>query len=320
MMALLDLPKLALVVPCYNEQEIILTTAQKLRDELKKLIQNKKISPESFIYFVNDGSRDQTWNLLTKLNTEDPHHYKALTLAHNAGHQNALLAGLFSTVDLADIMISLDADLQDDINVLGDFIDQYHQGNQIVYGVRRKRETDTIFKRETALLFYRLMEWFGVHIIPNHADFRLTSRQVIKELMEFREVNLFLRGLFPLIGFRHSYVYYDRLERMAGETKYPFKKMLSFAWNGITSFSVAPLRLTLIVGVIISVLSTFIIFWSLFHYLTNGVIHGWTSLIVSLYFLGGIQLMAIGIIGEYIGKIYKESKARPRFIKEKELL
>jgi glycosyltransferase involved in cell wall biosynthesis len=303
---------LYLVVPCYNEEEVLPETARRLEEALTGLMEAGKCGPDSRILFVNDGSRDRTWSLIEQLHETQPH-VCGLRLSRNRGHQNALLAGLMAAKELADCVISLDADLQDDISVLGEFLDKYHDGCDVVYGVRKNRDTDTAFKRITAQGFYRFMQLMGVDVVYNHADYRLMSRRALEGLAEYQEVNLFLRGIVPLIGYRSDYVYYDRHERFAGESKYPLKKMLSFAVEGITSFSVRPLRIISTVGIIIALLSGFGLLYALISKLCGWAVPGWTAIVSSIWLLGGIQLFCLGVVGIYIGKIYNEVKARPRF-------
>jgi len=307
--------KLYLVIPCYNEEAVLDETKKRLDQKMKKLIKEKKISKDSRVVFVNDGSKDKTWEKIVSFHEEDSL-FSGINLSRNRGHQNALLAGLMTVREDADMVISMDADLQDDIEVIDQFVSQYQKGNDVVYGVRSSRKTDTFFKRNTALLFYRMMEKMGVQIVYNHADYRLMSKRALNALAEFKEVNLFLRGMVPLVGYPSSTVTYERAERFAGESKYPLKKMLSFAFDGITSFSIKPIRFILFLGMFIFLCSIFILIYSLIRYFQGAVILGWTSLMVSIWALGGLQLFAIGIIGEYIGKVYMESKARPRFIIE----
>jgi len=290
-------------------------TKEELTDLLHRLKQKGLVSEKSFICFVDDGSRDRTWELLEGY-TQEPH-IKALKLSRNFGHQNALLAGLFYAEGLSDAAVSLDADLQDDIGVVEKMCQKYLQGYEIVYGVRKRRDTDTFFKRVTAEGFYKVMRLMGVDIVENHADFRLMSKRALEWLKRFEEVNLFLRGIIPLLGLKSDIVYYDRKERFAGESKYPLKKMLSFAWDGITSFSVAPLRFITFLGVGVLVISLILALWALGAKLSGTAVSGWTSMMLIVLFLGGVQMLSIGIIGEYIGKIYKETKRRPRFFVEK---
>ena len=309
---------LYLVLPCYNEEAIINQSFKELYNMLQGLLEKKIISDKSKIVFVDDGSTDATWQLITVLK-EKHHIVKALKLAKNAGHQNAILAGLLEYKNEADCIITIDADLQDDINVIEDMVKQFQEGNEIVYGVRNKRETDTFFKKQTALAFYKLMGIMGVNIIYNHADYRLASSKALNELSRFKEVNLFLRSMFPLLGFKTSRVYYNRLKRQAGETKFSLRKMVSFSLNGITSFSIAPLRLITFLGLGIFLLSIIFVIYAVYSYVVFDTTKGWASTTLPIYFLGGIQLLCIGIIGEYLGKIYNEVKQRPRYIIEKQL-
>ena len=277
------------------------------------MIDEKLISDTSFIIFIDDGSKDQTWNIITKLHQSNPK-FQGLKLATNKGHQFALLSGLNSVTDHCDVSISIDSDLQDDIDVMDQMIKKFLEGNEIVYAVRKKRKTDTWFKKASAQFFYKLMLGLGVQIIYDHADYRLTGKKALQSLLKYQESNLFLRGIFPHIGFKHDTVEYERLERYAGESKYPLKKMISFALEGITSFSVVPLRIVSSLGLIAILFSTTLSGWVLYQHMTGKVIQGWSSTILSIYFLGSIQLLSLGLIGEYIGKIYKEIKARPRFL------
>lgn len=309
---------LYLVIPCYNEEAVLDETTKRLTKKMNALIESKKISKNSKVIYVNDGSKDKTWEKIQKYHEENSM-FGGINLSRNRGHQNALLAGLMTVKDDADMVISMDADLQDDINVIDQFVDEYYNGYDVVYGVRSSRKTDTFFKRNSALAFYKLMEKMGVQIVYNHADYRLMSKRAIDALENFKEVNLFLRGMVPLVGFPSTTVSYERAERFAGESKYPLKKMLSFAFDGITSFSIKPIRLILTLGMLIFLISLLILLYSLVRYFKGAVIWGWTSLMVSIWALGGLQLFAIGIIGEYIGKVYMETKARPRFIVEKYL-
>lgn len=308
-----------LVIPCYNEEDVIVETGHQLKIIMKKLISENKISTESKIAFVNDGSKDNTWDLIQKLNDTDSL-FVGINLSRNRGHQNALLAGLMTAKEYCDAAISLDADLQDDVNVIDKFIDNYNRGYDIVYGVRSARKTDTFFKRTTAEMFYKFMKILGVDMVYNHADYRLMSKRAIEGLAEFTEVNLFLRGIVPLIGFKSGTVEYERHERFAGESKYPIKKMLSFATEGITSFSIRPIRCVTNLGVGIFGVSILMLIYFLVRYFTGNTVSGWASLAVSTWALGGIQLLGIGIVGEYIGKIYMESKHRPKYIIEKILI
>ncbi len=305
---------LSIVVPCYNEEEVLEETASRLTGLLDRLAAEKKISAASKIYFVDDGSKDRTWELIAQLNETYPSVH-GIKLSRNRGHQNALLAGLYTAE--GDALVSIDADLQDDVNVIEEMVERFHEGYEIVYGVRKERKTDSFFKRATAEGFYKIMHLMGVDIVFNHADYRLMSRRAVEELKHYHEVNLFLRAMVPMIGFKSTSVYYDRAERFAGESKYPLKKMLSFAWDGITSFSVVPLRLITTTGVLIFVMSIFISLWVLWIKLfTDDAVPGWASTVLPIYFIGGIQVFSIGIVGEYIGKMYMETKRRPRFIIE----
>lgn len=312
------LSTLYIVIPCYNEEDVLNETTKRLSKKLKELIKNKKISNQSRVMYVNDGSKDKTWDIIKNINKKEEL-FTGISLSRNRGHQNALLAGLLTAKDYADVVISMDADLQDDINVINEMIDKYHEGNDIVYGVRSSREKDSFFKKITAESFYKFMKFLGVDCIYNHADYRLASKRVLEELSNYKEVNLFLRGIFPLIGFKSDVVYYERNKRYAGISKYPLKKMLNFAWDGITSFSIKPLRLICVLGFIILFISISIMIYSLVRKLTGNTVQGWTFLSISIWFIGGIQMISIGIIGEYIGKIYQETKSRPRYIIEENL-
>ena len=305
--------RLMVVIPCYNEEEVLPETSKRLIEKMHSLMEKGLITEDSKVLLVNDGSKDRTWEMIEQLHKENPL-FEGLKLSRNRGHQNALLAGLMTARNRCDISISMDADLQDDMDAMDRFIEKYNEGCEIVYGVRNKRETDTWFKRETALFFYRLMKGLGVDITYNHADYRLMSNRALNALAEFTEVNLFLRGLAPLVGFQSDVVYYDRSERFAGESKYPLKKMLAFAIDGITSFSVKPLRLITSVGFVIFAVSLFMLLYALIAWITGNTVAGWTSMLGSIWLIGGIQLLSLGVIGEYIGKIYNETKRRPRFI------
>ena len=304
---------LYIVVPCYNEEEVLKETTKQLKEKMKNLIKDKKISKESRVMYVNDGSKDNTWKMIEEI-SEKEKLFTGISLSRNRGHQNALLGGLMTAKNYADIVISMDADLQDDINAIDEMIDKYYEGADIVYGVRSARKTDTWFKKTTAEGFYKFMKMMGADIVYNHADYRLASKRVLDELEKFNEVNLFLRGMFPLIGYKTEVVFYERNERVDGESKYPLKKMLNFAWDGITSFSVKPLRLICTMGFIILFISLIIMIYSLIRKITGNTVDGWTFIIISIWFLGGIQMISTGIIGEYIGKVYKETKRRPRYI------
>lgn len=306
-------PVLTIVVPCYNEEEVLPETFSQLDQLLSLLMEEQLVSKKSKLLFVDDGSKDCTWDMIYKEGLKNEH-IRGLKLARNVGHQNALLAGLFAAKEISDCVVSIDADLQDDIEVIREFILKFNQGCEIVYGVRKRRDTDTFFKRSTAQGFYKLMKTMGVNLIYNHADFRLMSKRAVQELEAFKEVNLFLRGIVPLIGFQSDVVYYDRKERQAGETKYPLKKMLAFAFDGITSFSVSPIRFVLIIGLVSFFFSMLFGVYFLSLKFLGYTQTGWTSLITSIWLIGGLQLIAIGLIGEYVGKIYKETKHRPKFI------
>ena len=309
---------LYVVVPCYKEEAVLPETAKRLREKLHALIDQGRIASGSRILFVNDGSKDRTWEIIEGLHAQDPI-YSGVNLSRNRGHQNALLAGLLTAVQYADMMVSMDADLQDDINAMDAMIDRYHEGYAVVYGVRSARKTATAFKRMTAEGFYKLMRAMGVEIVFNHADYRLMSRRAVEGLAQFEEVNLFLRGIVPQIGYPWTCVEYERAARFAGESKYPLKKMIAFALDGITSFSVKPMRLILFVGAVIFCLSLIALLWALIAKLSGHSVGGWTSLMCSIWMIGGIQLLSLGVIGEYIGKIYSETKRRPRFIIERVL-
>ena len=307
---------LYIVVPCYKEQEVLPETSKRLREKILALRAQGKISDKSRVMFVNDGSSDNTWPMIRELHEKEPEMFSGVNLSRNRGHQNALLAGLLTAVNYADMIVSMDADLQDDINAVDGMVDAYHEGFEVVYGVRSKRETDTFFKRFTAEGFYKVMKALGVDIVFNHADYRLMSRRAVAGLAQFSEVNLFLRGIVPQIGYKWTTVTYERAERFAGESKYPLKKMLAFAADGITSFSVKPIRLVLTTGVIVFLVSLVMLLYALISKLMGGTAAGWTSLMGSIWLIGGIQLLSLGVVGEYIGKIYNETKRRPRFIIE----
>lgn len=310
--------KLFIVVPCYNEEEVLPISSKVLLDFLKRMIAKNKVSTESSILFVDDGSKDKTWAIIKRL-SEQEEHFKGLKFSRNFGHQNALLAGMTAAVQFADMIVTIDADLQDDVEAIEGMIDAYHDGNDVVYGVRSNRDTDTAFKRKTAEMFYSFMNKLGVNTVPNHADFRLMSNRATKVLLTFKEENLFLRGMVPLVGFPSTKVYYSRNIRVAGESKYPLKKMLNFAMEGITSFSIVPIKMVRNIGFITLLIGIFYMIYSLIQHFTGNVEAGWSSLIISIWFLGGIQLISLSIVGEYIGKIYSEVKGRPRFIIEEEV-
>lgn len=306
---------LYVVVPCYNEEEVLPETAKRLKQKMEALMQAGKISAQSKVVFVNDGSKDRTWALISQLHEQDKL-FSGVNLSRNRGHQNALLAGLMTVKELADMTISMDADLQDDIDAMDAMIDQYLQGVDIVYGVRSKRKTDSFFKRFTAEAFYRLMNALGANTVFNHADYRLMSKRALQGLAEFKEVNLFLRGIVPMIGYTTGTVYYERNERFAGESKYPLKKMISFAMEGITSLSVKPIRLIIGLGFVVFFISIVMIVYALVRFFLGQTVTGWASVMASVWAIGGLLLLSVGIVGEYIGKIYLETKARPRFLVE----
>ncbi len=306
-------PILYIVIPCYNEEAVLPLTSGMFLKKIKDLAAAGKISDKSRILFVNDGSKDKTWDIIRSL-AEADEHYRGVCLSRNRGHQNALLAGLMTAKDLADVTISIDCDGQDDINAMDAMIDEYLAGMDVVYGVRSKRETDTWFKRTTAEGFYKVMKALGADVVFNHADYRLLSKRALEGLAEFREVNLFLRGLVPLVGYRCSSVYYERAERIAGESHYPLKKMLAFAFDGITSLSNKPIRLITGAGIVVSLISFIGVIWAIVQAVLGSAVAGWASTICIVCFMGGVQLVCLGVIGEYVGKIYMETKARPRYI------
>ena len=306
---------LYIVVPCYKEEEVLPETSKRLKSKLEALIEQKKIDSDSRIMFVNDGSTDNTWKIIQELHNSDKI-YSGVNLSRNRGHQNALLAGMTVAVEYADMIISMDADLQDDINAIDAMVENYLNGYDVVYGVRSSRKTDTFFKRFTAEAFYKLMKGLGVDIVFNHADYRLMSKRAVQGLLQFKEVNVFLRGIVPQVGYPWTTVEYERAERFAGESKYPLKKMLAFAFDGITSFSIKPIRLITSLGVGISGISIILLIWAIVTKILGGTVAGWSSLMVSIWFIGGIQLLCLGVGGEYIGKIYAETKHRPLFIIE----
>lgn len=305
--------KLYIVIPCYNEEEVLPITSGQFLEELNDLIQKKKISGGSRILFVDDGSTDHTWALIRDLAAADER-FIGICQSRNRGHQNAVLAGLMEAKDAADITISIDCDGQDDIRVMEDMIDAYHDGNEVVYGVRSRRDTDTFFKKYTAESFYKIMNAMGAEVVFNHADYRLISSRVLQELAKFKEVNLFLRGMVPLAGFQSTSVAYERQERLAGESHYPFRKMLALAFDGITSLSIKPIRMITEMGMFIALLSFCGVIWSVVQYFLGVTAAGWTSMVSIVCLIGGIQLVSLGMIGEYIGRIYMEVKGRPRYI------
>ena len=310
--------KLYLVIPCYNEEEVLPETSKQLRAKMETLMAAGKISKESRIVFVNDGSKDRTWEIIESLHKENPL-FQGIKLSRNKGHQNALLAGLMTVKEHCDMAISMDADLQDDIDAIDGMLEKYAEGCDIVYGVRNARDTDTAFKRKTAEGYYKVMGLLGADIVYNHADYRLMSKRALDGLEQFKEVNLFLRGVVPMIGYKSDKVYYARKERFAGESKYPLKKMLAFAWEGLTSLSVKPIRMIMTLGSAIFLVSIAMLIYSLVRHAMGATLVGWTSTVVSIWAIGGLQLLAIGIIGEYIGKVYLETKKRPKFIVEEYL-
>ena len=311
----IEMTKLYIVIPCYNEETVLLETASRLREKMHSLMSEGIITDDSKVILVDDGSSDKTWELITKIHYSD-RMFSGCKLTRNQGHQNALLSGLDCARGKCDAVISMDADLQDDINVIDEFVKKYEEGNEIVYGVRSSRISDTFFKCKTAGIFYKLMKLMGAEIVTNHADYRLLGSRALEGLFEFNEVNLFLRGIVPLVGYKSAKVYYDRKERYAGESKYPLKKMISFALDGITSFSIKPIKMITSLGVIFVLVSGIMLLYSLISYFTGHSVSGWASLITSIWLLGGLQLLAIGIIGEYIGKVFLETKKRPRYIIE----
>lgn len=315
----MDAPILYIVIPCYNEEKVLPVTNALFADKLSALIQNGEISEKSRILFVDDGSKDNTWAVISDLRAKNPR-FAGLKLSRNQGHQNALLAGLMTAKNYADITISIDCDGQDDVDAMDKMLKEYKDGAEIVYGVRAARDTDTVFKRTTAKWYYKILNLLGAEVVYNHADYRLMSRRALEALSQFHEVNLFLRGLIPLVGFKSSSVYYDRKERMAGESHYPLSKMLSLGFNGITSLSVRPLKLITSLGFLMSLVSLIAVVVTVIIKLFGYTVQGWTSLLCVIFLLGGIQIFCLGVIGEYIGKMYAETKARPRYIIEKNTL
>ena len=306
------MPKISVMIPCYNEEEVLPETSKRLKNKLEELMEKGKIDRNSKIVFVNDGSKDRTWEIVEKLHEED-HIFSGINLSRNRGHQNALLAGLMTAKNYADMVVSMDADLQDDINAVDEMVEKYLNGIDIVYGVRSSRAKDTFFKKATAEGFYKLMNGMGANTVFNHADYRLMSKRALQEFSKYQEINLYLRGVMPLIAYETDCVYYERKERVAGESKYPLKKMLALAWNGITSFSVKPIDFITALGGFLIFLCVIAAVYALVSYCNGHTVPGWTSLILSIWFLGGMQLVAIGMIGQYIGKIYIEVKHRPRY-------
>lgn len=306
-------PRLIIVVPCYNEQEVLPITAPMFLAKIKSLAQAGQITQDSRVMFVNDGSRDDTWNIITRLAEEDEH-YIGISQSRNRGHQNAVLAGLMTAKDMCDITISIDCDGQDDINAMDGMVAAYHEGCEIVYGVRSRRDTDTFFKRFTAESFYKLLNAMGAEVVYNHADYRLISSRALQELAKFKEVNIFLRGMVPLVGFKSTSVYYERSERAAGKSHYPLSKMLALAFDGITSLSIKPIKIIFVLGLIVALISFVGIIWAVVEAILGNTASGWASTTCIICFLSGVQLISIGVIGEYIGKIYMEVKHRPRYI------
>ncbi|MGN1131848.1 MAG: glycosyltransferase family 2 protein [Ruminococcus sp.] len=310
--------KLYLAIPCYNEEEVLFDTTEKLTRKYDQLIADGKITDDSKIVYIDDGSKDRTWEIISGLYKTNTY-VNGIKMSRNRGHQNALLGGLMTIKDDCDCVISIDADLQDDINAFDKMLEDFENGSEIVYGVRSKRATDTAFKRMTAQGFYKILSALGAEVVYNHADFRLMSRRALNALAEFKEVNLFLRGLVPLVGYKSSVVTYERSERLAGESKYPLKKMLGLAWDGVTSLSMKPIRMITALGVIVFCISIIMLIYSFIMWAIGNTVSGWTSMTVSIWAIGGLQILAIGVVGEYIGKIYMETKNRPRFIVEEQL-
>ena len=307
------IPILYIVIPCYNEEEVLPITCKLFLNKIEELIQLGIIDEKSRILFVNDGSKDKTWEIICSLANENEK-FMGISQSRNRGHQNAVLAGLLEAKGLCDITISIDCDGQDDINAMNQMVEEYQKGYEIVYGIRSKRDTDTFFKRFTAEGFYKILNWMGVEVVFNHADYRLISSRVLEEFANFKEINIFLRGMIPLIGFKSTGVYYERHERIAGESQYPLKKMLELAFDGITSLSIKPIRMIAGLGIMISLISFIGVIWSVIVQLLGKSVVGWASIISIICFIGGVQLICLGILGEYIGKIYLEVKARPRYI------
>lgn len=313
------IPSLYIVIPCYNEEKVLPVSSKMFLEKLNSMIESKLVSDSSRILFVNDGSKDNTWNILSTLSAENEK-FEAISLSRNFGHQNALLSGLMVAKDLCDITISIDCDGQDDINAMDEMVKAYINGADVVYGVRNSRKTDSFFKRSSALFFYRLMNWMGAGTVYNHADYRLLSSRVIESLSEFEEVNIFLRGLIPLVGYNSTVVYYERHERLAGNSHYPLSKMINFALDGITSLSVKPIRIITLLGFLVSMIGFIGVIWAIVVFFLGKSVAGWSSMVCVVCFLGGIQLLSLGIIGEYIGKIYLETKKRPRYIVEEKTI
>ena len=310
---MMEAKKLWIIIPCYNEEQVLPVTAPMFLEELRHLIDTGKISEDSRILFVNDGSKDNTWEIIKALSAEDSH-YMGIAQSRNRGHQNAVLAGLMEAKDRCDITISIDCDGQDDIHAMDQMVDAYSDGCEVVYGVRSRRDTDTWFKRTTAEGFYKLLNAMGAEVVYNHADYRLVSSRVLQHFADFEEVNIFLRGMFPLVGFKSTSVYYERAERIAGESHYPLRKMLGLAFDGITSLSIRPITLIFELGLFISVLSFLGIIWEVVQAFLGKTVAGWSSTVCILCFMSGVQLLSLGVIGEYVGKTYMETKRRPRYI------
>lgn len=306
-------PKLYIIIPCYNEEDVLPVTSVIFENKLKDLIVNKKIDSGSRLLLVDDGSKDQTWSIISSL-AKNSQYFKGISQSRNRGHQNAVLAGLMEAKDSCDITISIDCDGQDDINAIDRMIEAYQEGSEVVYGVRNKRDSDTFFKRFTAESFYKILKWMGAEIVFNHADYRLVSSKVLQEFADFKEVNIFLRGMIPLVGFNSSCIYYERHERLAGKSHYPLGKMFALAFDGITSLSIKPIRMITVFGLWIAALSFCGVIWSMIMHFNGNTISGWTSMTCLICFIGGVQLICLGILGEYIGKIYLETKSRPRYI------
>ena len=310
--------KLYITIPCYNEEEVLPETSKRIGGLLNALIDSGEVSSESKILFIDDGSKDKTWEIIQSLSNEKI--FEGVKLSKNFGHQGALMAGLMTVREICDCAVSVDADLQDDLNAIPLMLEKFKQGCDVVYGVRKKRKTDSWFKRNTAHFFYKLMKVLGADVLENHADYRLMSKRALEALSDFKEVNLFLRGIVRLVGYKSEVVYYDRIERFAGESKYPLRKMLSFAFDGITSFSIKPIRLVWGLGIFVCFLAIIAAIYTFGSWLAGNSVTGWSSLMISIWFLGGVQLISVGVIGEYIGKIYKETKARPIYIIEENTL
>lgn len=308
-------PILYIVVPCYNEEEVLPVTSKIFADKIKELVAQEKISHESRVLFVDDGSKDETWDIITKLSEEDDV-FKGISLSRNRGHQNALLAGMMESKEFCDIVITIDCDGQDDVNAMNEMVDEYLDGCEIVYGVRSNRDSDKFFKKVTAQGFYKFLSAMGAEVVYNHADYRLVSKRVLDEFADFKEVNMYLRGMFPLVGFKSTSVYYERNERLAGKSHYPLGKMVKLAVDGVTSLSIKPIRVITSLGMLIALISFIGVIWSIVMRCLGETISGWSSMVCIVCFIGGIQLICLGVIGEYIGKIYLEVKGRPRYIIE----